>query len=39
MLWEAAENMKKEFFTVDSRLRTKFDVPKIYEKINISVQK
>ena len=34
MLWEAAENMKKEFFTVDSRLRTKFDVPKIYEKVN-----
>lgn len=26
MLWEAAENMKKEFFTLDGRLRTRFDI-------------
>ena len=32
MLWEAAENMKKEFFTSDGRLRTRFDIPKIMEK-------
>ena len=32
LLWEAAENMKKEFFTSDGRLRTKFDIPKIIEK-------
>ena len=34
MLWEAAENLKKEFFTSDGRLRTRFDVPKNYEKRN-----
>ena len=32
MLWEAAENMKKEFFTSDGRLRTRFDIPKIMER-------
>lgn len=32
MLWEAAENMKKEFFTSDGRLKTRFDIPKIMEK-------
>ena len=34
MLWEAAENLKKEFFTSDGRLRTRFDVPRNYEKRN-----
>jgi hypothetical protein len=34
MLWEAAESMKKEFFNRDSRLRTKFDIPRTYEKRN-----
>jgi len=34
MLWEAAEIMKKEFFNRDSRLRTKFDIPRTYEKRN-----
>ena len=34
MLWEAAENLKKEFFTSDGRLRTRFDAPRNYEKRN-----
>ena len=34
MLWEAAENLKKEFFTSDGRLRTRFDIPRNYEKRN-----
>lgn len=34
MLWEAAENLKKEFFTLDGRLRTKFDIFNDKEKRN-----
>lgn len=34
MLWEAAENMKKEFFTIDSRIRTRFDIKGKYEGRN-----
>ncbi len=34
MLWEAAENLKREFFNKDSRLRSKFDIPKLYENTN-----
>ena len=34
MLWEAAERMKKEFFNKDSRLRTRFDIPRLYEEKN-----
>ena len=34
MLWEAAENLKKEFFTTDGRIRTRFDVTDKYETGN-----
>ncbi len=34
MLWEAAEEMKKEFFTSDGRLRTKFNVQGIHKDRN-----
>ena len=36
MLWEAAENLKKEFFTIDGRLRTKFDVPRLKDSFQKS---
>ena len=34
MLWEAAENLKKEFFTIDGRLRTRFDIEHNYDGEN-----
>ena len=34
MLWEAAENLKKEFFTIDGRLRTRFDIEHNYNGEN-----
>lgn len=34
MLWEAAENLKKEFFTIDGRLRTRFDIGHNYDGEN-----
>ncbi len=34
MLWEAAENLKKEFFTIDGRLRTRFDIKHNYDGEN-----
>ncbi len=34
LLWEAAENLKKDFFKKDDTLRTKFDSRKNYEKRN-----
>ncbi len=34
MLWEAAEEMKKEFFTSDGRLRTKFNVQGMHKNRN-----
>ena len=34
MLWEAAENLKKEFFTMDGRLRTRFDIEHNYDGEN-----
>ena len=36
MLWEAAENLKKEFFTIDGRLRTKFDIPRLKDSFQKS---
>ena len=34
LLWEAAENLKREFFKKDDTLRTRFDKEKNYEKSN-----
>ena len=34
LLWEAAENLKREFFKKDDTLRTRFDREKNYEKSN-----
>ena len=34
MLWEAAENLKKEFFTINGRLRTRFDIEHNYDGEN-----
>ncbi len=40
MLWEAAEEMKKEFFTLDGRLRTRFNVEGNYpERKDIHITK